>query len=149
MRTGIGRNGGGAVTFGELFAAQPFGNTLVTLSLTGAQIKALLEQQWQPEVTRILQVSRGFTYTWYGDRPAGDRVPANGIRLDGRPLDPAASYRVTVNGFLVDGGDGFSVFRQGTDQRITGSADVDALDRYFAANSPVSPPPLDRIGRGD
>ena len=149
VRTGIGRNGGGAVTFGELFAAQPFGNTLVTLSLTGAQIKALLEQQWQPEVTRILQVSRGFTYVWYGVRPAGDRIPANGIRLDGRPLDPAASYRVTVNGFLVDGGDGFSVFRQGTDQRITGSADVDALDRYFAANSPVSPPPLDRIGRGD
>jgi 5'-nucleotidase len=147
VRTEIGR-GGGDVTFGELFACQPFSNSLVTLTLRGAQIKALLEQQWQPTALRILHVSRGFAYTWHASRPSGERVPFDEITLDGKPLDPAAPYRVTVNSFLADGGDSFAVFKDGTDRRI-GDFDVNALDRYFAAHSPLSPGPLDRIRRVD
>jgi 5'-nucleotidase len=70
------------------------------------------------------------------------------ITVDGKALDPAALYRVTVNSFLADGGDGFTVLRDGTDRRI-GDFDVNALDRYFATHSPLSPGPLDRIRRTD
>ena len=149
VRTEIGRSGGGDVTFGELFACQPFSNALVTMTLRGAQIKTLLEQQWQI-IPRILHVSRGFAYTWHGGpgRPSGERVPFDEITLDGKPLDPAAPYRVTVNSFLADGGDGFTVLKDGTDRRI-GEFDVDALDSYFATHSPLSPGPLDRIRRMD
>jgi 5'-nucleotidase len=148
VRTEIGRSGGSDVTFGELFACQPFSNALVTLTLRGAQIKALLEQQWQQSALRILHVSRGFAYTWHAGRPSGERVPIDEITLDGKPLDPAAPYRVTVNSFLADGGDGFTALKDGTDRRI-GDFDVNALDRYFATHSPLSPGPLDRIRRMD
>ncbi len=147
VRTELGQSGGD-VSFGELFACQPFSNELVTLSLRGAQIKALLEAQWQQSRPRVLHVSRGFAYTWYAARPVGERVPADGITLNGTPLDPAASYRVTVNAFLADGGDGFTALRDGTDRRV-GGVDVDALAAYFHASSPVSPGPLDRIRRVD
>lgn len=148
VRTNLGRNGGGDVSYGELFACQPFSNELVTLTLRGADIKTLLEQQWQQSRPRVLHVSRAFSYTWYATRPVGERVPASEITLAGAPLDPAASYRVTVNAFLADGGDGFTVLKTGTD-RLVGGFDVDALDRYVAANSPVAPGPLDRIRRVD
>jgi 5'-nucleotidase len=149
VRTEIGRSGGGDVTYGELFACQPFSNALVTMTLRGAQIKTLLEQQWQT-FPRILHVSRGFAYTWHGGpgRPSGERVPFDEITLDGKALDPAALYRVTVNSFLADGGDGFTVLKDGTDRRI-GDFDVNALDGYFATHSPLSPGPLDRIRRMD
>src|SRR5256885_3880085 len=107
IRTSLPRSADGVVTFAEIFAVQPFGNSLVTLTLTGAQIKSLLEQQWlnQPK-PRVLQVSKGFSYTWDDRRPHGDFVAADGIMLQGRPIDPSATYRVTVNSFLADGGDG-------------------------------------------
>ena len=147
IRTGIERHGDGAVTFADLFAAQPFGNMLVTLTLTGAEIKTLLEQQWLGQVRpRILQVSQGFAYTWDDRRKRGDFVPAASISLDGRPLDPAARYRVTVNGFLAQGGDSFSVFKQATDRR-DGPNEVAALEAYFKANTPVRPTPQTRIRR--
>jgi 5'-nucleotidase len=148
VRTELGRSGGSDVTFGQLFACQPFSNSLVTLTLRGAQIKALLEQQWQQNGVRILHGSHGFTYTWHASRLGGERVPFEEITLDGKPLDAAASYRITVNSFLADGGDGFTVLKDGTDRRI-GDFDVNALDRYFAAQSPLSPGPLDRIRRVD
>jgi 5'-nucleotidase len=137
--------GDGNVTYGESFAVQPFGNNLVTISLTGAQIDALLEQQFNnplPGQNRILQVSSGFTYTWSSSAPLGSKV--SGIMLHGTPVDPSASYRVTVNSFLADGGDGFSVLRQGTN-RVGGVVDTVALEAYFAANSPIAPPLLGRI----
>ena len=114
IRTSLQRSADGAVTFADIFAVQPFGNSLVTLTLTGAQIKTLLEQQWlnQPK-PRILQVSKGFSYTWDDRRPTGDFVAAEGITLNGRAIDPAARYRVTVNAFLADGGDGFVVLEGG------------------------------------
>ena len=66
---------------------------------------------------RILQVSKGFSYTWDDRRPRGDFVAAEGITLHGRPIDPAARYRVTVNAFLADGGDGFAVLKEAAEPR--------------------------------
>jgi 5'-nucleotidase len=140
----------GEVTYAEAFAVQPFGNSLVTMTLTGAQIERLLEQQAFPatpaDPSRILQVSDGVRYTWDATRPAGDRIDPASIALNGLPLSPVASYRVTVNSFLADGGDGFTVLREGTD-RLGGAVDLDALEAYFRAHSPVGPGPRDRILR--
>ncbi|WP_434042925.1 MULTISPECIES: bifunctional metallophosphatase/5'-nucleotidase [Sorangium] len=139
----------GVVTFGEAFAVQPFGNSLVVMTLTGAQIHTLLEQQFRvgamgtPQSV-ILQVSDGFTYTYSQSAPVDSKVDITSIRINGAPLEPARTYRVTVNSFLASGGDGFTVLNEGTD-RLGGALDLDALRDYFAANSPVSPPPLDRI----
>jgi 5'-nucleotidase len=130
-----------------LFASQPFRNQLVTLTLTGSQIKNMLEQQWlDPKRPRILQVSNGFSYTWDNARPYGERVIADSMTLNGARIDPAAGYRVTVNDFLSAGGDGFSVLKQASAPRV-GIYDIDALDAYFQAHSPVSPGGSDRIVR--
>lgn len=136
--------GDGNVTYGEAFAVQPFGNSLVTMTLTGTQIEALLEQQFRADGNTILQVSEGFTYSWSLSAPVGSKVDPASIMIDGTPIDLAASYRVTVNSFLADGGDGFSVLIGGTD-RLGGDVDLDALVAYFEANSPVPPGPQDRI----
>jgi 5'-nucleotidase len=137
----------GEVTYEEAFTVQPFGNSLVTMSLTAEQIDTLLEQQWLGQSSpRILQVSRGFAYTWDAAAPVGGRVDPSTITLNGVTVDPAASYRVTVNSFLAEGGDGFTVLRQGTD-RLGGDVDLDALEKYMQAESPVAPGPRDRILR--
>jgi 5'-nucleotidase len=136
---------GGQVTYGQAFAVQPFGNNLVTMSLTGAQIKALLEQQFDnptPGQNRILQVSQGFRYRWSPTAPPGNRV--QDMSLNGQPLRPEQTYRVTVNSFLADGGDNFTVLRQGQ-ERVGGVTDMAAWEAYFRAQSPVSPPALGRI----
>jgi 5'-nucleotidase len=139
----------GAVTYADLFSSQPFSNTLVTLTLTGLQLKRALEQQWtDPSDPDILQVSKGFSYRWDGTRPAGERVPIEGIVFNGQTIDPAAKYRVTVNGFLASGGDHFTAFVDGTERKI-GTLDLDALVRYFGANSPISPGERNRIQRAD
>jgi 5'-nucleotidase len=131
------------VTYGEIFTVQPFGNSLVTMSLTGAQIDAVLEQQFRAAGNTILQVSNGFTYTWSTGAAIGTKV--SNIALNGVPLDPAATYRVTVNNFLATGGDGFSELTGGTNQ-LGGAVDLDALELYFeAAGGPVAPGPQNRI----
>ncbi|HEX2421175.1 MAG TPA: bifunctional metallophosphatase/5'-nucleotidase [Acidimicrobiia bacterium] len=136
--------GDGNVTYGEAFAVQPFGNSLVTMTLTGAQIEALLEQQFRTTGNTILQVSEGFAYSWSASAAVGDKVDPASITIGGVPIDLAASYRVTVNSFLADGGDGFSVLIAGTD-RLGGDIDLDAMVAYFEANSPVDPGPQNRI----
>jgi 5'-nucleotidase len=136
--------GNGVVTYGEAFAVQPFGNILQTWTYTGAQLDAVLEQQWLPNggPTRILQPSATLHYTQTLGNPIGDRV--SNITINGVAVDPAATYRVTVNNFLAAGGDSFSVLTQGTD--VTGGPiDLDAFTAYLTANSPVAPPPTDRI----
>jgi 5'-nucleotidase len=133
----------GEVTYGEAFDVQPFGNSLVTMTLTGAQIDALLEQQWTI-ANRMLQVSDGFTYEWSASAPAGNKVDPASIKINGVPINLSANYRVTVNSFLADGGDNFTVLRQGTD-RLGGAVDTDALEAYFVAHSPVAPGPQNRI----
>ena len=145
IRNSILKTGDGIVTYADVFAAQPFRNQLVTMTLTGTQLKQVLEQQWTaPSFPRILQVSRGFSFTYDAARPIGERVPIETILLRGAPIDPQTRYRVTVNDFLASGGDGFSTFMRGTDRR-TGVYDVDALDAYFKANSPITPHTPERI----
>lgn len=131
----------GVVTYGALFRTQPFGNNLVTMTLTGAQIRAVLEQQWLPtrQQVQILQVSQGFSYAYRPDRPMGSRVLPETMRLDGVPIVPTADYRVTVNSFMASGGDGFTVLIDGRD-KVAGIIDVDAAEAYFAARSPIAPP---------
>ena len=121
---------------------QPFGNVMQTLTLTGAQLRGVLEQQWQPSTTRFLQISSTLHYSWSQAAPTGARV--SDLRVDGVPVDPAARYRVSVNNFLAGGGDGFTGLTAGTD--VTGgTVDLDALLAYLAATPRLSPPPSDRI----
>ncbi|QRO00518.1 bifunctional metallophosphatase/5'-nucleotidase [Archangium violaceum] len=134
----------GDITFGEVFSVQPFANNLVTLTITGAQIDTLLEQQFQPSGTSVLQVSRGFSFSWSASAPRGSKVDPASITFNGVTIDPAASYRVTVNNFMASGGDGYAVLTEGKDP-LTGPIDVDALDAYLRTSSPVSPPALGRI----
>ena len=147
IRTDIGRKEDGTVSYADLFASQPFRNQLVTLTLTGLQIKNVLEQQWRdPTLPRILQVSSSFRYTWDASKPYGDHVLADSMALNGKPIDPATSYRVTVNNYLSVGGDGFSLLKEGS-APLVGVYDIDALYGYFRSNSPISPATAPRIIR--
>ena len=142
-----GSEGDGNVTYSEAFTVQPFGNSLVTMTLTGDQIRRVLEQQFDnPAVgqIRVLQVSQGFSYSWSLSAPTGSKIVPGSIMLNGTALDMAASYRVTVNSFLADGGDNFTVLREGTD-RLGGAVDTDALEVYMSAFSPVAPGPQNRV----
>ena len=144
-----GTEADGELTYGEAFGVQPFGNSLVTMTLTGAQIDALLEQQFDDSDTgygNILQVSAGFSYTWDAAAPVGSRVNASSIAIDGAAIEPDGRYRVAVNSFLADGGSGFSVLEEGS-ERTGGEIDVDALVAYFARAGAVAPGAEDRITR--
>lgn len=146
----------GEVTFGEAFTVQPFGNSLVVKTFTGAQVRSLLEQQFAGcggQLTgRTLQVSTGFSYTQTAAAlpaaPTPEQCAAKigAITLGGTPIDPAGSYRVTMNSFLATGGDGFAVFNAGTDA-TGGGQDVDALVAAFEAAKAggIPVPPLNRI----
>ena len=130
----------GTVTYGQLFALQPFGNGIVVMDLTGAQLKRLLEQQFtDPAEPGMLMPSAGFQFTYDVRRPAGDRIVK--MTLNGRAVDPDRVYRVTTNSFLAAGGDGFTVFTEGTN-RFDAGLDLDALEAYLKTN-----PPIPRGGR--
>jgi 5'-nucleotidase len=136
-----------AVSFGAAFTVQPFANSLVVMSLTGSQVKELLEQQFSgvnAARPRILQPSAGFTYAWDNAAAAGSKV--SDMRLNGNLISPTQSYRVTVNSFLAEGGDGFAVLTQGT-SRLGGAQDIDALIAFFAANRPYAAVSTARITR--
>ena len=144
-----GTEADGELTYGEAFGVQPFGNSLVTMTLTGAQIDALLEQQFNDADTsygNMLQVSAGFSYTWDANAPVGSRVNASNIAIDGAAIEPDGRYRVAVNSFLADGGSGFTVLEEGS-ERTGGEIDVDALVAYFARTGAVAPGAQDRITR--
>ena len=133
------------VTFGEVFSMQPFGNSLVVLTLTGMELKNLLEaQQRRSGNPLFLQPSNGFTYTWQPDAPAGEHV--RDMRLDGEAIDAARRYRVTVNSFLADGGDGFAMLPHATDRK-GGGQDLDALIAYLAGGvrAPIATPRITQV----
>lgn len=133
-------------TFGQVFSMQPFGNGLVVMTLTGVQLRALLESQQKGVDATILQPSTGFSYTWQSDAPPGE-PHARGIRLDGEPIVDDRPYRVTVNSFLAEGGDGFVTLLQGTD-RVGGGADVEAMLGYLkppAVRTPIAEPRVTRL----
>ena len=138
----------GAVRFGDIFTVQPFGNSLVTLTLTGAQLRTLLEMQWsrRGDHARFLQPSRGFSYAWSDQQPWGQRVDPRSITLDGEPIVPERDYRITVNSFLATGGDGFVALREGRDA-TGGPLDVDALADHLRAQSVAQPLAPDRAAR--
>jgi 5'-nucleotidase len=136
------------ITYGEAFTTQPFGNSLVTMTLTAQQIKDVLEQQFNgcmgQVANRIMQVSAGFEYTWDSAATCGTRIV--NVILNGTPLvtsgvvlSPATTYRVTVNNFMATGGDAFTVLIGGTDL-LGGAQDIDALVQYLANfKAPLAP----------
>ncbi len=131
----------GPITYGEAFSVQPFANVLVTMDMTGAQIDALLEQQFTTG-NGILQIPASLTYERHPATAAPDR--ARNIRINGVPIVPATTYRVTVNNFLADGQDGYSTFTGGTN-RFVGEIDLDAFARYVESLGTVNPGPQNRI----
>jgi 5'-nucleotidase len=142
-------SGGGTVTYGQIFSVQPFGNSLVVKSFTGAKLRGLLEQQFNSGANttttpRVLFPSAGFAYSYDLRLPAGSRV--TDMRLNGTLIADTSVYRVTMNNFLATGGDNFTVSNQGNNG-LGGELDVDALEAYLRANSPVRPPVTNRITR--
>jgi len=136
----------GAVTFGDIYLAQPFGSALITETLTGAEIKAVLEQGFDdlgPD--QALAPSAGFAYRIDRRAALGSRISA--IMLNGKPLDPAARYRVTTNGFLALGGDGFTVFKAGRDV-VTGPTDIEALEGWLRSAPQRDVPMEERVTGG-
>jgi 5'-nucleotidase len=135
------------LTYETLFTVQPFGNRLVVQTMTGDAIRRALEQQFTVEPVTTLQVA-GVTYAYDLRRPAGSRVDPKTIRIQGQPLDPTRPYRVVVNSFLGQGGDGLTVFTEGTNHADAGS-DIDAIAGYLTRHSPIAPGRQDRIVRLD
>jgi len=143
--TGVADDGG-VITFREAATVQPFANTLVRMSLTGAQIQTVLEEQVQPEGSSRpflhLGVSDGFAYSYASERDELDQIIGIDIlemTLDGVPIDPAASYEIVVNSFLASGGDSFFAFAEGTNPQDTGEIDLESFVDYMDEFSPVSP----------
>jgi 5'-nucleotidase len=137
----------GAVSFGQLFAAQPFANMLVVKTLTGRQLKAVLEQQFASgsntaQSPYVLSPSHNVRFAYDLTRPEGQRIVL--LTVDGQPVRDEATYRVAMNNFLASGGDNFTVFREGTDP-VGGMQDVDALEAYIAAAGSLAPPALGRV----
>ncbi|MEO6388184.1 MAG: bifunctional metallophosphatase/5'-nucleotidase [Croceibacterium sp.] len=131
IRAALNPGPDGAVTFGMLYKVQPFENTLVTMTLTGAELKTVLEQGIDDvSINMWLAPSAGFLYRYDMARAPGDRVTA--ITLNGTPIDPLASYRVTTNSFLADGGDTFTVLAKARD-KVVGQTDVSALEEWIRA----------------
>ncbi|GAB3778520.1 bifunctional metallophosphatase/5'-nucleotidase [Nocardioides ungokensis] len=160
IRADLVENDNGDVTYGAAFSVQPFNNFVVSMDLTGAQIKDLLNQQWNgsneaPTARKILQVS-GLSYTWdASDAALADTNALVGdvmVDADGDsstpmvPLEDGTTYRVVANNFLSDGGDNFTTFKSGTN-KLVGGLDIDSLRSYLLANDPVSPTATDRVSQ--
>ncbi|MBV7541704.1 bifunctional UDP-sugar hydrolase/5'-nucleotidase [Acidovorax sp. sic0104] len=147
LRADLVPDGQGLVRYGQLYAVQPFGNQLVVKTFTGAQVQAVLEQQFASgsntvQRPRVLSVSAGFSYRFDITRPPGERISQ--MVLNGTPLQPDAPVRVVMSSYLDSGGDNFSVLTEGRD-RLVGGLDLDALEAYFRAQSPVAVPATNRI----
>ncbi len=145
----IAGEGDGVVTYGEAYAVTPFGNVVLSMDLTGDQIRQVLEQQYQPISARgsrpmlALGVSAGFAYTWDATAPQGSRVVPGSMTLNGVAIDLSATYRVGVQNFLADGGDSFTAFTQGTN-RLGAGEDLTVFVDYLR-NHPGLTAPADRI----
>jgi 5'-nucleotidase len=148
VRANLNGDASGQVRYEDLFSVQPFYNNLVTITLTGEQLQRVLEEQWlnQPR-PRVLQVSRGFSYSWDNSKPPGQRVVPGSLRLNGAPIEAQQRLRVTINSFLAGGGDNFTVFKRDGQDARTGAMDIDALERYVAAQGTVAPVTASRVQR--
>ncbi|AXE26964.1 bifunctional metallophosphatase/5'-nucleotidase [Streptomyces globosus] len=146
-----GEEGDGVVTYGESYTVQPFNNMLNVVDLTGAQLITALQQQVSGPLNgaspKILQVSKGFTYTLDMTKSGADRIVVDSVRLNGAPIDPAKTYRVVMNEFLAGGGDGFGVLKEHKN-KLVGISDLDAFNAYLGKStpaSPIAPPAANRI----
>ncbi|MFF0216416.1 bifunctional metallophosphatase/5'-nucleotidase [Streptomyces vinaceus] len=146
-----GDEGDGVVTYGESYTVQPFNNLMNVVDLTGAQLITALQQQVSGPVNgaspKILQVSKGFTYTLDMTKTGADRVVVDSVKLNGAAIDPAKTYRVAMNEFLAGGGDGFTVLKDHKN-KLVGVPDLEAFNAYLAKSTqaaPIAPPAADRI----
>jgi 5'-nucleotidase len=149
----------GTVTYSALNTVEPFGNNLTTLNLTGAQIQSLLEEQWNAAnrtaktnpatggAGRLLAVSRGLSYTFDNAKIGGNfaidgsPIVAGSLKLNGVAIDPAKSYKIVTNSFMIGtAADNFTVLAKGSNITDTKILDLEAFIAYFKANSPLSPP---------
>ena len=140
VRTDLVPGPGGSITYGQIFAMQPFGNSVVVKTLSGAQLKTLLEQQFQADRPKMLMPSRGFFFAYDERLPAGQRIVE--MHLNGKAIDPNGRYRVAVNHFLAGGGDKFTVLAEGSDAVDLG-LDLDAMEAWLKEGAPV--PQVGRI----
>ncbi|GGU04119.1 MULTISPECIES: bifunctional metallophosphatase/5'-nucleotidase [Streptomyces] len=145
------KEGNGVVTYGEAFTVQPFTNMMHVVDLSGENLLAALKQQVSGSnaaSVKILQVSKGLTYTLDMTKTGADRVVDGTVKLNGEPIDPAKTYRVAMNEFLAGGGDGFPALAKGTN-KLVGASDLDLFNAYLGAHSsaaaPLAPPAADRI----
>ena len=144
----------GVVTYANANAVLPFVNNLWTTSLTGAQVKTMLEQQWQTNADGTipsrpflnLGLSSNMSYTYDSTRPLGDHITT--VTINGAPLDPARSYRVGTFSFLATGGDNFRIFTQGSNTKDSGLIDRDAWIKYLGEQSATAPIAPDFARRG-
>ncbi|WP_406512332.1 bifunctional metallophosphatase/5'-nucleotidase [Streptomyces sp. NBC_00161] len=146
-----GAEGDGVVTYGESYTVQPFSNLMNIVDLTGAQLITALQQQVSGTVNgpnpKILQVSKGFTYTLDMTKTGADRIVVDSVKLNGAAIDPAKTYRVAMNEFLAGGGDGFTVLKEHKN-KLVGVPDLEAFNAYLGkstAAAPIAPPAADRI----
>ena len=143
IRKDLDTGEGMVATFGHAQAVLPFGNTLVVMDLSGAQLRRVLEQQWdRPAASSptILQVSQGLSYQWDEKRPVGSRLVPGSLKFNGVPVDDAKTYRVVANNFLAEGGDNIPEFAKGTNRVDTQLVDLDALSEYIAKNPGAGAP---------
>ncbi|QBC43421.1 bifunctional metallophosphatase/5'-nucleotidase [Iodobacter fluviatilis] len=146
VRADLTPDANGKVTYGQLFTVQPFGNTLVSMTLTGEQIDKVLEQQWNSAASKIMQVSSGFSYVWDQNKADGSKVDIASIKLNGVVINPKGSYRVTINNFMASGGDGYLEFVNGTNV-LGGPQDIDSFESYIKKNPALAVPTTERITR--
>jgi 5'-nucleotidase len=144
IRRDLDSGADGVVSYGQAQAVLPFGNTLVVQDLTGAQLRAVLEQQWDRpgDGKYMLQVSRGLSYRWDSTQPKGARLVPGSVRVNGAPLSDTKVYRVVANNFLADGGDNFPALGKGANKVDTGVRDLDALIAYMKQHPEPGSPSL-------
>lgn len=151
MRQDLAAGPDGRVTLGQVQTVLPFANTVVVMNLTGAQVVALLEQQWQGGdggKRPLLQVSDGFSYQWNPNLPAGSRVVPGSVTLHGVPLEPDSPYRVATNNFLAEGGDFFPLFTSGRSRASTGIYLSDAMAAYLTRRDQLGKPAGSKLSQG-
>lgn len=143
IRKDLDTGEGMVATFGHAQAVLPFGNTLVVMDLTGAQLRRLLEQQWDRPAasgSTILQISQGLSYQWDEKRPVGSRLVPGSLKFNGVPVDDGKTYRVVANNFLAEGGDNLPEFAKGTNRVDTQLVDLDALSDFIAKHPGAGAP---------
>jgi 5'-nucleotidase len=148
IRNSIIPNERGEITYGNLFSIQPYSNYLFIIEIKGSQIKEILEQQfinYKGGKSLILQISKGFSYQWDNSKSLGSKVDIKDIKLNNQPIKSEGIYKITINDFLYQGGDGFD-FPQNTPLQ-QGPIDIEATKEYFKKNSPLENKEQNRIKR--